>query len=431
MNITNKIINKKLNVGIIGLGYVGLQLALRFCDSGFKVIGIDIDSEKIKFLKKGKSYLSHISEKKVSKHIKSKFFVSSNFNYISEVDVIIVCVPTPLGRHNDPDLSFITQTLDSIKEKLKKNQVLILESTTYPGTTEELIIPFVELNGFDVGKNFYVGYSPEREDPGNQKFDTKSTPKVVSGHTKRCLEIVNKIYQQIVDETVPMSTTKAAEMTKILENIHRSVNIGLVNELKIVAGKMGIDIFEVISAASTKPFGYTPFYPGPGLRGHCIPIDPFYLTWKAKEFGLSTRFVELAGEINTLMPNYVVDAAINALNENELSVKNSKILLLGIAYKKNIEDTRESPSIIIHNKLSELGGHVSYCDPYVTEFTFDNKSKIKKSSVNLKKDILRESDLTIILTDHDNFDYDLIIKESNLIIDTRGRLPKTKKTIRA
>ena len=318
-----------------------------------------------------------------------------------------------------------------IKEKLKKNQVLILESTTYPGTTEELIIPFVELNGFDVGKNFYVGYSPEREDPGNQKFDTKSTPKVVSGHTKRCLEIVNKIYQQIVDETVPMSTTKAAEMTKILENIHRSVNIGLVNELKIVAGKMGIDIFEVISAASTKPFGYTPFYPGPGLGGHCIPIDPFYLTWKAKEFGLSTRFVELAGEINTLMPNYVVDAAINALNENELSVKNSKILLLGIAYKKNIEDTRESPSIIIHNKLSELGGHVSYCDPYVTEFTFDNKSKIKKSSVNLKKDILRESDLTIILTDHDNFDYDLIIKESNLIIDTRGRLPKTKKTIRA
>ena len=430
-NQKQKLIKKESIIGIIGLGYVGLQLAIRFSESGYRVEGIDIDENKVISLNDGKSYLSHIEDNLILNSIESGFNASGDFNKIQSVDVIIICVPTPLGKHNDPDLKYVTNTLDFIDPHIKENQTLILESTTYPGTTDELIIPFIERKGYKIGKNFFVGYSPEREDPGNKHFNTKTTPKVVSGHTDKCLDIVKVNYDQIVDKTIAVSSTKAAEMTKVLENIHRSVNIGLVNELKIVANKMGIDIFEVINAAATKPFGFTPYFPGPGLGGHCIPIDPFYLTWKAKEFGLSTRFIELAGEINTLMPNYVVDAAINALNKKQKPINKSKILLLGIAYKKNIEDTRESPSIVIYNKLSDLGGEVSFSDPYVKEFIFDKKSNKQKNSIDLNKRSISSYDLIIILTDHDNFDYELILKESKLIIDTRGRFKKSKKIISA
>ncbi len=333
--LLNKIKSKNASVGIIGLGYVGLPLAIRFFEEKINVFGLDIDDKKIKVLLKGNSYINHIDDRKISKMISSgKFSPSTDFKSIEDIDIIIICVPTPLGPHNEPDLSYIENTLKLIKPFLRNEQLLVLESTTYPGTTDEIIVPYIKKLGFDIGKNFFVGYSPEREDPGNKEFSTKTIPKVVSGHTRKCLKLTESIYQEIVDKTVPVSSTKVAEMTKIMENIHRSVNIGLVNELKIVADKMGIDIYEVIDAAATKPFGFTSFYPGPGLGGHCIPIDPFYLTWKAKEVGMNTRFIELAGEINTSMPDYVIHKISKTLNHAQKSVKNSKILVLGLAYKK-------------------------------------------------------------------------------------------------
>ena len=292
--------SKEATIGIIGLGYVGLPLAIRFNEQGFQTIGFDIDEEKVNLLNNGKSYIKHISEKDISAMVKNGFTATAVFNGIINVDAIIICVPTPLGIHNEPDLSYIQSTLELIKPFLRENQLLVLESTTYPGTTEEEIVPVIESMNFTIGRNFFIGYSPEREDPGNKDYTTKTIPKVVSGYTEHCLDLTKTLYDQIVDQTVSVSSPKVAEMTKILENIHRSVNIGLVNELKMVADKMNIDIYEVINAAATKPFGFTPYYPGPGLGGHCIPIDPFYLTWKAKEIGMNTRFIELAGEINKM-----------------------------------------------------------------------------------------------------------------------------------
>ena len=430
-SLTQIIKSKEATIGIIGLGYVGLPLAIRFSEVGFKVIGFDIDEHKVNMLNDGKSYIKHISEDVISKMIDQGFLATMDFTTIKDVDAILICVPTPLGVHNEPDLSYEKSTLDLVKDHLREEQVLILESTTYPGTTEEEIVPVIEALGFKVGENFYIGYSPEREDPGNKNFSTQTIPKVVSGHTKKCLEVTTALYDQIVDTTVPVSSTQVAEMTKILENIHRAVNIGLVNELKMVADKMNIDINEVIKAAATKPFGFTAYYPGPGLGGHCIPIDPFYLTWKAKEVGMNTRFIELAGEINTGMPNYVIQKVSESLNAVGKSIKNSRILILGLAYKKNVDDLRESPSLELIDILIDKGAIVNYCDPYFKSIPNTRKYQIELKSKELTSDILQSMDLVLLATDHDDFDYDLIEKESSLIIDTRGRFEKSEKVIKA
>ena len=429
--LLSKINNQNCKIGIIGLGYVGLPLAIRFAEKGFKTIGFDVDKNKINMLNKGKSYINHITPEKIIDLQDKRFLPTSDFKKISNTEIIIICVPTPLGVHNEPDLSYIKKTLNVISPYLKENQLIILESTTYPGTTEEEILPFINSlkNKFVVGTNFFIGYSPEREDPGNKDYSTQTIPKVVSGVTKNCLELTRQLYDQIIDKTVPVSSPKVAEMTKVLENIHRAVNIGLVNELKMVADKMDIDIYEVINAAATKPFGFTPYYPGPGLGGHCIPIDPFYLTWKAKEIGMNTRFIELAGEINTGMPNYVINKVGETLNLIGKSFRGSKILVLGLAYKKNIDDLRESPSLVLIDKLLYLGAKVSYSDPYFASVPSTRKHQLKLTSKNINAKILKSQDLVLLATDHDIFDYDLIEKESKLIIDTRGKFSAQKNKI--
>ncbi|MDP6260389.1 MAG: nucleotide sugar dehydrogenase [Candidatus Marinimicrobia bacterium] len=430
-NLTSQIINRKSTIGIIGLGYVGLPLAIRFSEEGFRVMGFDVDGKKVQMLNSGESYIKHIDAKLIDTIVRNGFKATSDFNHIPSTAVILICVPTPLGVHNEPDLSYIHSTLQSIKPHLTENQLLVLESTTYPGTTEEEIVPVVEKAGFKIGTNFFVGYSPEREDPGNKNFTTKTIPKVVSGYTENCLEVTKALYDQIVDQTVPVSSPKVAEMTKILENIHRAVNIGLVNELKMVADKMDIDIYEVINAAATKPFGFTPYYPGPGLGGHCIPIDPFYLSWKAKQVGIDTRFIELAGEINTAMPAYVVQKVGEALNSVGKSIKGSQILILGLAYKKNVDDLRESPSLVLIESLIDKGAVVEYSDPYFKTIPHTRKYQFELESKALNAEILKSADLVLLATDHDDFDYELIEKEASLIVDTRGRFNHSNKVIKA
>ncbi len=430
--LINKIKSKDTEIGVIGLGYVGLPLALCFSEKDFKTTGFDIDKEKTNMIKKGKSYIKHITNRRIQDCSKNGFRTTSSFKTISSMDVIIICVPTPLGIHNEPNLGYIKSTLKSIDNYLAENQLVILESTTYPGTTEEEIVPFVEKKSkFKIGSNFFVGYSPEREDPGNKKYNTKNIPKVVSGYTKNCLLITSELYKQIINKTVIVSSPRVAEMTKILENIHRAVNIGLVNEMKIVADKMNIDIYEVIEAASTKPFGFTPYYPGPGLGGHCIPIDPFYLTWKAKEVGMNTRFIELAGEINSSMPKYVINKISEALNMHQKAINNSKILVLGLSYKKNIDDLRESPSLEMIDILINKGANVSYCDPFFKNIPITRKHNIDIPKHELSKESLNKADLVLIATDHDSFDYELIKKESKLIVDTRGRVDQSNKVVKA
>ncbi len=420
---------KKANIGIIGLGYVGLPLLMRFVEEGFCTIGFDTDPAKIESLNKKISYINTIDKIKLEILNQKKNLFTSDFSLISELDAIIICVPTPLSKNRDPDLSFITKTLNSILPFLKEGQIVSLESTTYPGTTEEVIVPAIKNIDFRPGENFFIIYSPEREDPGNTKYTTKTIPKICGGHSKNCLEIGTILYGQVVDKVIPVSSLKTAELTKLLENVYRAVNIGLVNELKKVADKMDIDIHEVIEAAATKPFGYVPYYPGPGLGGHCIPIDPFYLTWKAREFGIHTRFIELAGEINSSMPDYVIEKTLYSLNLRGKSIKNSRILLLGIAYKKNVDDLRESPGLVILNKLLELEGVIDYYDPYIKkipklrDYLFDFKSvKINKNTIGLY-------DCVIIVTDHDCFNYDMIQKHSSVLIDTRGVYKKKYKNV--
>lgn len=431
-HLIKKISTRKSRVGIIGLGYVGLPLAMRFCDEGFKTIGFDVDLNKINQLKNGISYINHIESKLIKKMLEKNFEPTSHFNKIKEIDFIIICVPTPLGIHNEPDLSYIQSTLSLIQPHTVNDQTLILESTTYPGTTEEEVLPMLLENGYEIGIDYFLGYSPEREDPGNKNFSTKNIPKVISGHTKECLKIIKFLYDQIIDKTVSVSSTRAAEMTKILENIHRAVNIGLVNELKIVADKMNIDIYEVINAAATKPFGFTPYFPGPGLGGHCIPIDPYYLTWKAKEIGMNTRFIELAGEINRNMPKYVIQKITEGLNQIGKSVQKSKVLILGLSYKKNVDDLRESPSIEIMDVLLKSGANVKYCDPYFLSLPKMRKYELNISSVEFSKESLADADIVVMCTDHDFFDYELIEQNSQIIVDTRGKFSTSnKKIIRA
>jgi len=422
--------NKESIIGIIGLGYVGLPLIIRFFEEGFKVVGFDVDDKKVDMLNAGESYIKHIKQEKIKSALGQGFRATTNFSEIENVNVILICVPTPLAEGNEPDLSYVKSTLKTIQPHLKENQLLILESTTYPGTTEEEIVPVVQNAGFKVGENFFVGYSPEREDPGNPKFSTQTIPKVVSGYSEKCLELTNALYGQIIEKTVPVSSLRVAEMTKILENIHRAVNIGLVNELKMVTDKMDIDIYEVISAAATKPFGFTPYYPGPGLGGHCIPIDPFYLTWKAKQYGVETRFIELAGEVNTSMPKWVVLKAVEGLEKQGKRLSDCKVLILGLAYKKNVDDYRESPTLELIRLLTEENIIVDYHDFYIPRLNKTRKYDYEMDSVSL--DAISEYDLVILATDHDDYDYDMLLSEVQLIVDTRGRFSNThKKVIKA
>lgn len=408
-------------IGIIGLGYVGLPLAIRFTEMQYQVIGFDIDQKKITDLLAKKSYIKHISAESITKTIDSGMQVTTDFSRIAEVDAIIICVPTPLDKYRIPDLTYILRTMDAILPYVKKGQILSLESTTYPGTTDEELVPLLEKKGFKIGEDFYVVFSPEREDPGNQGYTTATIPKVVGGHTPKCLEKGIELYHTVINKVVPVSSTKVAEMTKLLENIHRSVNIGLANEMKIISDKMGIDVYEVIDAAATKPFGFTPFYPGPGLGGHCIPIDPFYLTWKAKEFGLHTRFIELAGEINRDMPEWVVNKIVLGLNQAKKSINGSKILAIGVAYKKNIDDARESPSTEVIEHLLGLGADVEYHDDFIPDFPHMRQHYLPLHSVKITAESIKKYDAVVIMTDHDYLDYNLILDNSQLIIDTRGR----------
>ncbi|KYG69904.1 UDP-N-acetyl-D-glucosamine dehydrogenase [Bdellovibrio bacteriovorus] len=420
-SLANDLKVKKAVIGIVGLGYVGLPLALRFSEENFSVVGFDIDETKVTKIKAGESYIEHISSASVKQASSKNFTATTNFAEIAKVDAIILCVPTPLNKYREPDLSFVLNTMDSLVPYLRKGQVVSLESTTYPGTTEEELRPRIEARGFTVGKDVFLVFSPEREDPGNPHFNTKTIPKVVGGSTPACLEVGVELYGGVIDKVVPVSSTKAAEMTKLLENIHRAVNIGLVNEMKIVADKMGIDIHEVIDAAATKPFGFVAYRPGPGIGGHCIPIDPFYLTWKAREFGVHTRFIELAGEINNSMPAYVMKKIALALNDRLKSVKAAKVLVLGISYKKNIDDMRESPSVFLMERLRDNGANISYADPHVPVFPKMREHKFELSSVDVTAATLKEYDCVVVATDHDVFDYDMIQKNAKLIVDTRGK----------
>ncbi len=409
-------------IGIIGLGYVGLPLALRFSEAGYSVLGFDTDQRKIGLLDTGKTYIQHIGNDRVRLAVDAGLRATSDLQRVSEADALILCLPTPLKAHREPDLGFVISTLESIMPHLRSGQVLSLESTTYPGTTEEEIKSRLQDAGFKVGADVFLVYSPEREDPGNSIFNTKNIPKLVSGSTPDCLEVGLSLYSRVIDQLVPVSGTATAEMAKLLENIHRAVNIGLVNEMKIVADAMGIDIYEVIEAAASKPFGFVPYYPGPGLGGHCIPIDPFYLTWKAREYGVNTRFIELAGEVNSAMPAWVVNKTADALNSVEKAVNGSRILVLGISYKKNIDDVRESPAVAIMQQLQDKGAQVAYCDPYFEEFPPMRQFHFSQRSEPFTRASLSQVDCVVITADHDCFDYDLLLAHAPLIVDTRGRI---------
>ena len=418
--LLSKINSKSAKVGIIGLGYVGLPLLLRYAQVGCNVIGFDIDQAKIDNIHAKKSYIAHFSDDAIAEAMKSKADATTDFSRVAECDALIICVPTPLNKYREPDLSFVTSTLDDLQPYLRSGQVISLESTTWPGTTEEVVAPKVTASELEIGEDIFVVFSPEREDPGNKSFETHTIPKIVGGMTPDCLKIGIALYELSINKVVPVSSTKAAEMTKLLENIHRAVNIGLVNEMKIVADRMGLDIFEIIDAAATKPFGFTPYYPGPGLGGHCIPIDPFYLTWKAREYGLHTKFIELSGEINQGMPEYVIKKLIDALNLSGKPLMGSKVMVLGIAYKKNVDDMRESPSVQLMEILEKNGVIISYSDPHVPVFPEMREHQFELSSTDLTAENLGSQDAIIIATNHSAFNYDFICKHSQLIIDTRG-----------
>jgi UDP-N-acetyl-D-glucosamine dehydrogenase len=419
--LIQKLANKSATIGIAGLGYVGLPLAIRFAQVGYKVIGLDIDPKKAKYIAQGRTYIEHIPAASIQEATQKGFEATTDFTRAAEADALILCVPTPLDDHREPDLSFVLDTLESLLPYMHAGQVVSLESTTYPGTTEEEIKPRIERIGLVVGKDVFLVYSPEREDPGNPNFTTNTIPKICGGSTPSCLDAGMALYEGVIDEVVPVSSTQAAEMTKLLENIHRAVNIGLVNEMKLVADKMDIDIHEVIDAAATKPFGFVPYYPGPGLGGHCIPIDPFYLTWKAREYGVNTRFIELAGEVNSSMPEYVVSKVAEGLNRHKKAINGSSILVLGIAYKKNVDDMRESPAVEIMSRLQQLGATLDYSDPHVPVFPKMRRYHFDLLSVELSADTLAGYDCVVLATDHDGFDYDLIRQHASLIVDSRGR----------
>jgi UDP-N-acetyl-D-glucosamine dehydrogenase len=421
MDLQKKIEDKKAVVGVVGLGYVGLPLLIEFVSGGFKSIGYDIDGNKVFSLKKRKSYIRHISSDRISSLVDSgRFDATTDFSRIPEADCIIIAVPTPLDKHQQPDLSFIEKTSAAVSKHLRKGQLVVLESSTWPGTTEEVMKPILERSGLVCGRDFWIAFSPEREDPNNPNYSTKTIPKVVGANDKTALACAKALYDAVIVQTVPVSSSQAAEATKLLENIFRSVNIALVNEMKIILDRMGIDVWEVIHAASTKPFGFMPFYPGPGLGGHCIPIDPFYLTWKAREFDMPTRFIELAGEINTNMPYWVVHRVGDALNTKKKSLNGSKVLILGAAYKKDVDDVRESPTLKLIEILEDHGAKVDYNDPYIPKMPHVRKYKYEMKSVPLTPANLKKYDVVLISTDHTCYDYAMVAKHAKLVVDTRN-----------
>ncbi len=443
MSLLQKIEDKTAVVGIIGLGYVGLPLGLEFAHKNIRVIGFDIDEKKIPLLNSGKTYIKHIKAERIKAAVnKKKFEATSDFSRLTKCDAIIICVPTPLDEHREPDLTFIENSGKIVAKYLRKGQLVVLESSTYPGTTDEILLPMFEnapavqakktkdassahkAVKFKVGEDFYLAFSPEREDPNNPDFSTATIPKVIGGVTQKCLKLTKALYDHVIVKTVMVSSPRAAEATKLLENIYRSINIALVNELKMVFDRMDIDVWEVIEAAKTKPFGFQAFYPGPGLGGHCIPIDPFYLTWKAREYDINTKFIELAGEINTFMPYYVVEKSGHVLNKHKKSLNGSKVLILGASYKKDIDDMRESPSLKLIEILQEKGAKVDYSDPYVPKLPPARKYKFDMKSVKLSKENISKYDLIILSTDHSSFDYEAISKHAKIIVDTRNAFEK-------
>ncbi len=425
--LVDRIRSKQALVGVVGLGYVGLPLVREFTRAGMHVLGFDVDPVKVEALTAGRSYIEHIPAQMIQDMLsRGQFEATTDFGRLHEPDCILICVPTPLNKAREPDLTYVEQTARSVAATLRKGQLIVLESTTYPGTTREVMQPVLEQNGLKSGVDFYLAFSPEREDPGRKDYSTRTIPKVVGGCDKDSLAAAVACYEQAIDTVVPVSSCEVAEATKILENTYRAVNIALVNELKVLYDRMGIDVWEVIRAASTKPFGYTPFFPGPGLGGHCIPIDPFYLTWKARQYGLATRFIELAGEVNVSMPRYVVSRLMEALNDREKPLKGSKILVLGLSYKKDIDDVRESPSLTIIELLQERGAKIDYNDPHVARTHKMREHDLKMTSKKLSADMLASYDAVVISTDHSSYDYQFIVDNAQLVIDTRNACKNVK-----
>ncbi len=421
MDLLKRIKDREVVIGVVGLGYVGLPLILEFVEKNFSTIGFDIDAAKVQQLNDGNSYIKHISGERIRQaHSRKLFRATDDFSELKNTDCILVCVPTPLNKHREPDISYILNTSETISQYLQNGQLVVLESSTYPGTTEEIMRPTLEKSGLKCHEDFYLAFSPEREDPNNIKFTTRAIPKVIGANDPHSLELTKTLYDQVIVKTVPVSSSQAAEATKLLENIFRSVNIALVNEMKVILDRMGIDIWEVIDAAATKPFGFMAFYPGPGLGGHCIPIDPFYLTWKARQYDIATRFIELAGEVNTTMPYFVVEKVTDALNNLKKSLNGSRILILGMAYKKDVDDLRESPTLKIMEILNNKGAKVDYNDPFIPELWPMRHYQYTKKSVELSAESLKSYDAVLISTDHSAYDWEFIVSHANAIIDTRN-----------
>ncbi len=420
MEILDKIRERKAQTGVIGLGYVGLPLAVEFARAGFHAVGIDLDQRKVDAINAGQSYIGDIASEDVASLVATgRLRATTEFRVIEELDTVNICVPTPLRKTKDPDMTFIVASVGEIKKYLHKDQLVILESTTYPGTTEELVLPALEESGLKVGEDFYLAFSPERIDPGNKQYTTKNIPKVVGGITARCTQVAKTLYEQSIETVVPVSSTRVAEMVKLLENTFRSVNIGLVNELALMSDKLKVNVWEVIDAAGSKPFGFMPFYPGPGLGGHCIPIDPFYLGWKARMSGFEPRFIELAGQVNESMPGFVVEKITGALNGDSKSVRGSKVHILGVAYKRNVSDVRESPALHVLKMLQDKGALVSYSDSHVPELTEDG---LALTHVPVRETLEAGTDCVVLLTDHSDFNYSEIVHLAPLIVDTRNAL---------
>ena len=420
-DFTAAVKNRKAVVGIVGMGYVGLPLARTFCSAGFKVLGLDVDPKKVDAINAGKSYIKHIPSSLIKSLVKEgKFSATAQAKDLKKCNAILICVPTPLTKMRDPDMSYVESTSEMLAGVLQKDQLIVLESTTYPGTTRELVQPILEKSGLKAERDFYLAYSPEREDPGRTDFTTETIPKVVGGVGRKSLKAATELYGAAITKTVPVTSCDVAECCKILENVYRGVNIALINELKMLLDRMDIDVWEVVRAASTKPFGFQPFYPGPGLGGHCIPIDPFYLTWRARQFDMSTRFIELSGEINTAMPDYVIRRVAEALNTAKKPVNGSKILVLGLAYKKDVDDIRESPSIELIEKLKAAGAKVDYNDPHVKRTPKQREHDLRMSSKPLTAASVGSYDCVLIATDHSDYDYPWIVKHAKLVVDTRN-----------
>ena len=419
-DLLSRIRRKEFTAAVVGLGYVGLPLAVEYAEAGIPVIGIDADGAKVRSIRAGKSYIGDVSSESVRAAVEAgRLRATSDYSALAEADTVNICVPTPLRKTKDPDLSYVVSAAEQVAKYMHRGMLVVLESTTYPGTTDELLVPLFEEKGFKAGRDIFLAFSPERVDPGNPTYTTKNIPKVVGGATPKCTKVAVALYQGVLERVHPVSTATVAEMVKLLENTFRAVNIGLVNEIALMCDRMGIDVWEVIDAAKSKPFGFMPFYPGPGIGGHCIPLDPFYLSWKAKQYGFESRFIELAGVINGQMPHFVVGKVIDALNRFRKSVNGAKILVLGVAYKKNISDVRESPALDILQLLGQKGAKLSYCDPHVPVL---DEHGIRMKAEKFSASTLRRADCVVVVTDHSAFDYRMVAKESKVIVDARNAL---------